>query len=756
MPHRARTPALTLVFVTLLWALAARGAAAASSDAWVLRQREELLQMKMDGVAITGEGAFRLSASVAPLMDSTQPNLWCLARDARGRLYAGGGNEGKVYRLPEAAGEPELVFDSDQLEVHALAFDSKGRLYAATSPRGAVYLVGEAGMGTIVFDPDDAYIWAIAFDEKDRLHVATGQRGRVYRIDRPGPNAASRVVLDSREDHIRSLTPAAGGAFYAGSDQNGILYRIEADGTSSVVYDSPMRELAALTVVQDAAQGELIYAAALAPMPRQRGGGGAAVSGGVTRVRVTADDSPGSDQEQQGEGEEQAEAQGRREAPRPAPQEAYYGALYEVTPKGYARKLWESREALPLSLAPFVPPRQDGGAAPLRGHVLVGTGNDGRVVLVDGAGEATDYVRVSSQQVTALLAGGDGGVIAAGSNLGQVVSISPGVPLEGTVTSTVHDAGFTSTWGAISWKADLPRGTSIALRARTGNTEQPDGTWSDWSQDYTEASGTTIDRPRARYVQWKAILRSGGSGQSPSLKDIQVHYLQDNLPPEVASVDVMAAGVVLGGSGERPGDQGEGGAAARRAQNQPRRSFEKGRRSVSWKSEDGNDDALVYDVQFKAEDETLWKPLARGIQDEFHTWDATALPDGVYRIRITASDAPSNPPGSALTGSRTSAPFDVDNTPPSVGAPQARLQSRWAEVTVVVTDTFSPIAEVSYSLDAGEWVPLLPEDRIADSRRESYRFRTPEMEPGEHTVTVRARDRAGNAAAGKVVIEVPR
>jgi len=51
---------------------------------------------------------------------------------------------------------------------------------------------------------------------------------------------------------------------------------------------------------------------------------------------------------------------------------------------------------------------------------------------------------------------------------------------------------------------------------------------------------------------------------------------------------------------------------------------------------------------------------------------------------------------------------------------------------------------------------VLPEDRIADSTKETYRFTTSQLEPGEHTVTVRARDRAGNAAANKVVIRVER
>src|SRR5262249_58809383 len=36
-------------------------------------------------------------------------------------------------------------------------------------------------------------------------------------------------------------------------------------------------------------------------------------------------------------------------------------------------------------------------------------------------------------------------------------------------------------WKAITWEADLPAGTSVRVRARTGDTAIPDGTWGPWS-----------------------------------------------------------------------------------------------------------------------------------------------------------------------------------------------------------------------------------------------------------------------------------
>ena len=153
-----------------------------SSQAWVLRNRSDFADVDLTGVALSADGTFRLSAEVTSLLDAAQPNLWCLARDAKGRILAGGGNEGRVYRIDPATRKSEVIFDADELEVHALALDSKGRLYVGTSPRGAVYRVEESGARILIFDPEEVYIWALVFDDRDRLHEIgrASCRERVY------------------------------------------------------------------------------------------------------------------------------------------------------------------------------------------------------------------------------------------------------------------------------------------------------------------------------------------------------------------------------------------------------------------------------------------------------------------------------------------------------------------------------------------------------------------------------------------------
>ena len=108
-----------------------------------------------------------------------------------------------------------------------------------------------------------------------------------------------------------------------------------------------------------------------------------------------------------------------------------------------------------------------------------------------------------------------------------------------------------------------------------------------------------------------------------------------------------------------------------------RRMYQKGLQTFVWKADDQNDDRLQYDVFYRREGETTWKVLKRGLWDPIFVWDTTSVPDGTYVVKIAASDAPSNSPGTALVGELESVSFDIDNTPPRIeisrrGARRAR------------------------------------------------------------------------------------
>lgn len=698
---------------------------ATSAQMWVMRTKNDFADARLDDASITPEGGIVLSPSVTRLAESPEPFLWCVGVDPRGAVYVGGGNDGQVFRLGSSG--MEIVFDAPEVEVHALAFDATGRLFVGTSPDGRIYRVSKDKSGEVFFEPRAKYVWAIAFDGAGNLYVATGQPGRIYRVASSGK---SEILLDGREDHIRSLISDGHGGFYAGSDPGGIVYHLSPDGKATVLYDSPAHEISSLAVMD----GDL-YAATLSPLQRGRPAGEARAP--VTRVRVTAEGG--------GEVQDEGEPSGDQSSPPPRPQsvDTFSGAVYRISSQGYARKIWESHDSLPLSLLSLP-----------GGRLLVGTGDKGRLLVLASNGDASDVTSLEASQVNALAAGPEGSTLAATSNLGALFKVNAGFAKVGSVTSGAKDAGFVSRWGALSWDAQTPANTEIAFEVRTGDTEEPDGSWSPWSKPYSNPESALIEQPEARYLQWRATLRSKGDS-TPVLKSIQVHYMPRNMPPEIESVDIMNPGVSLQptGGGSSTGD--DSGEAPPRRPSQPKRSFQKGMRSVAWKATDANGDPLRTEVQYRGEDETQWKTMETGVEDDFYSWDSTAMPDGVYRIRIIVSDAGANPPGKGFTGQRESSPFEVDNTPPVVSDLKARLNGRSAEISVAVTDSFSVVGETAYSIDAGDWTLVVPEDGIADSTREAYRFTTKELSQGEHSVVVRARDRAGNVSAGKVIVRVP-
>jgi hypothetical protein len=98
-------------------------------------------------------------------------------------------------------------------------------------------------------------------------------------------------------------------------------------------------------------------------------------------------------------------------------------------------------------------------------------------------------------------------------------------------------------------------------------------------------------------------------------------------------------------------------------------------------------------------------------------FDTSQLPDGRYELRLVASDATDNPE-QALTSAKEGVEFDIDNTPPSIEIGQSG-----GDVVVRVRDERSPVGKVEYSIDAERWIPILPDDGIADSRDESFRIR---------------------------------
>ncbi|HEX9918759.1 MAG TPA: hypothetical protein VGA87_06315, partial [Pyrinomonadaceae bacterium] len=426
-------------------------------------------------------------------------------------------------------------------------------------------------------------------------------------------------------------------------------------------------------------------------------------------------------------------------------------AVFRILPDGGTDVLWSSSAVTAFAVAP----------AP-QGGVLIGTSDKGRIYSVTDDGRDTLLLQSTEDQISSFVVRGRE-TFAASSNQGKLFRFAAEPVVEGTYESPVRDAKVVAAWGRIWWRGS----GAVELQTRTGNTERPDMTWSEWSAPYRDPAGAAVASPRARFIQWRAVLRAPASGNTAAagaggesrIEDVSLAYLPRNVAPEILSITTPPTGVALlpaiqiqidpnlEASGFDPSLIGP-------VQQVPaRRAFQRGAVALQWQAEDRNGDTLEYAVYYRAQTEREFHLLRDKLRENFYTVDGAALGDGRYIFKVVATDAPENPLGAALSGERLSEPVEVDNTAPTVRAVGEPVSSgASARVSFVVEDARGRVRRADVSVDGGPWRAVFPEDGIADSPRETFALDLPLTGAGEHTISLRGFDASGNVGSARVLV----
>lgn len=709
----------------------------------------DFLKGDLENLSVDSRGQLLLGPATDMVYETPSPFLWAVLAAPDGSLFIGTGNDGRVFRV-DSDGKGSPFFDAPELEVHALALAPNGALYVGSSPDGKIYKVDRDGKSTTFFDPDEKYIWALATDPKGNLYAGTGEKGVVYKIM---PDGKGAPFYQTKATHATALAFDKTGNLIVGTESPGRVLRVDAEGKGFVLLDTPFQEIRTLRFDD---KGQLFVAAvngrastgAAPAVPTESGGPTSAPDSGrapIPSVTVSTEITAIAVVDTSGGSSSGSPAADRRTAK---------GGVYRIASDGLWDELWESRDDSPYDLA------FDGD-----GHLIIGTGSKGKIYRLEGdPAQPTLLARASAQQVTALHRDGRGRLYYATANPGKLFRLSSNRASRGTYDSDVRDAQMVSTWGAISWRGIIGAGNKIEVFTRSGNTEPPDETWSPWSSTYANADGSAITSPKARYLQWRVVL--SGSGEGPVLTSMSAAYLQRNLRPQVRSVTVHPPGIVF----QRPFSTGDPDLAgfenqttpdrklAQAAQNAQqsasslslgRRTYQKGLQTLVWRADDENDDDLSYDVLYRREGDGTWTLLRHDVTDAILVWDTTTVPNGTYFVKIVASDGPSNPSGTALTGELESVAFDIDNTPPEIVVGTTRTENNRTTITFDVKDDHSPIQRVEYSQDGLQWRSVFPADGIADARTERY-IVTIDGVLGPRGLTVRASDAMNNVATAQV------
>ncbi|MGZ6987620.1 MAG: hypothetical protein ACXVH0_01520 [Thermoanaerobaculia bacterium] len=730
-------PAVALTLAAVL--LAAPPLVGGTPHIAVTSGARDFLAGDAKGVAISADGRLTLGAALATRAwpdDAADAAIFAAAADTSGRVFlATGGGLGRLF--VSSSTKVTLLFSAPEPNITAVAVAPDGTVVCGSSPNGKIYRVDPkatdpTASGTVLADPKEAAIWALAFAKDGTLYAGTGNKGRVYRKT---PSGSLELFHEIEDVHVRTLAVGSDGTVYAGTSDRGLVVALPAQGSPRTLHDFSRPEVTGLAVD---AKG-IVYAAASQLDPSA----GRPVPMDL-RLRPTPTPTPTPSGEGNApRGSVSVSASTSPVRPPAETRSASSSEIAVIQPDGSVEPGWVFPEESILGL------RLDAGGA-----LLVATGSRGRVYewkdrrlrLVASTGEKLAIAAPAAEAGFAVVTMGSAGILR---------PQTPNVGASGTFTSAVKDALRLSAFGRLRWEGQVPAGAALAFSVRAGNSDKPDGTWSLWIPVSSDGGAKP---PMARFFQWKAELKASPKGESPVVERVDLSYAERNARPVLENLAVLEPGAVFArgatGSGvlsvANPDESGiYAGLEAPRdvaGEGPGKRLFRKGYRTLTWKGADPNGDILRYEIEARREDGAAWFPIRKDLEDAYLSFDTTALPDGRYRFRVTASDRVSQPESEALTAREESGVVVVDNTPPVLKVESKKAEGDALVVTVLATDALSPVTKAEGAVNADRWRLLSAEDGAADSPVERFVFRVPKP-PGPAVLSVRVLDSAGNVAA---------
>jgi hypothetical protein len=705
-----------------------------SPQTWELSQYADFLKGKLSGVSVTREGVLEPGPVIGQTLALADVSLWSMAQARDGSVYLGTGPKGRIYRRALGAKDLTLVATLNEAHVFALAIAPDQTVYAAGSPGGKIYRLTPGG-AQLYADTGAGFVWGL-LATGDGLYAGADQ-GRLYRVTAAG----AQVHYQSDQANLTSLARAADGAILAGSDPNGILYRIPAAGKAEILYDAPFTEIRSVIARADGTVAFLAMGGAVGKRSQTVNQPAGTPATGLPQVTTTITVT----EEAQGGLDLKPKATPPAAAtPAPAASATAVSstldvpgldrsAIYRLNADRTVDQLYVTKEESLYDLA-------DG-----EGVLYFSTDRQGRLYRLEDNRSATLLSETGEGELGRILPQGKQW-LAISTTTPKLLVIEAAARGPFTYEAPVHEAANLARWGALQTQL-----TGQALfETRSGNAARPDATWSEWQP----LAGGNIQSPTARYIQWR--LRAEASFR---LRSAIVHYLPRNQPPVVRSLTAVVA--MTPSNAPKPqaaaatsstytltvSDTGEASSSTAAATASLLATRPAGRQLLlSWTAEDPDGDTLQYSLHFRAEEENDWKLLKAELTDVSHAIDADTLADGRYLFRLTASDGLSNSTAAAQTAVFTSVPVQLDQTAPSV-----ELTLNGARLEMEARDTASPIRRIEYAVNAGRWVVVEAGDGLFDSLRESARADLA-LGPGESLITVRVFDAALNVALRKLLV----
>jgi len=663
------------------------------------------------GVRIGADGRLRLAPHLRRVAQLPEGVVWSVLPDGAGGLFLSCGTDGKIFRYSGGAVKPFTQV--------------KGGIVFAMTRLGQDLIVAPAGEGKLMrvtpngdvrpfCEVEARLVWALHTIGNEVVVAGGGEKGAVLLLAREGNSRRLAEMPD--ETSFTAMLPDGHGGYYLGTHGRGLVARYQGGAGGERVETlmaTGFEEVRALAMHQ----GDILVGAS--------NGLATKISSGTLERRETYVGEPGGN--------------------------TRCGVLRlkrDMVPE----VLWQSGQSQIYALTVW------------KNQLLVGTGNRSRIFAIPledraraldpftalqdlGAGQATAFVNTGSDLT----------VVA--SNPAELHVLSEVQATEGTLESKVLKGNPIADWGRAYVESDTPAGTAVELQFRVGNTESPDGTWTPWTPPLR--SGERPSLKPTRFSQFRVRLTSGRGGSTPAVEEVRVHWAARNLAPIWEGVDVMPSGVVITRSApaedigiERVPLEVQKLIPALGYMGSEKRSYRRGSQAFVFKVSDPNQDQLSFGLRLIPEQgspielETAWK-------ERFFTLDTLPVPDGKYRLEVTASDSPSQPFNGALTSVWRTQPFLVDHTPPTISELSATVEGANLRVRFVARDAASVLKDVCVGGDGSAWMQVVPEDRVFDAMEERFDVVIPRDRLKGDRVLVRVTDLSGNEQSATVMVGEP-
>ena len=660
------------------------------------------------GVRIDSDGRLRLGPNLRRVAQLPEGVVWAAVSDGASGAYLSAGNEGKLFHY--VAGQMKPLTQVKGGIVFAMARLGQD-LVVAPSGEGKLYRVSPSGDIKPFADIEARLVWALSVDGTDVVVAGGGERGASLILAREG---SSRKLAELPEETaFTCLAPDGRGGYYLGSHGRGLLLHYTGVRTGDkleTLMATGFEEVRALAV--DNGQ---VFAGATS---------GLAAKLSVGRLE-------------------------HREGYLPDLSGSARSAVIRLDQDRVPQTLWQSGQSQIFALTIW------------NGQLLVGTGNRSRLFSIPLAESARALNPFSAlddlgtAQATAFLRLGSD-LLVVGSNPAELHLLGEAQATEGTIDSRILKGTPLADWGRAYLEADTPAGTTVTLQTRTGATELPDSTWSPWTPPLR--SGERPALPPARFAQFRLKLASARGGATPTVESVVMHWANRNLAPVWEGVDTLPPGVVVTRNAppddigiERVPLEAQKLIPALAYAGGEKHSFRRGAQAFGFRVSDPNGDLLQFRIRLLPETgapmelETAWK-------EKFFTFDTLVVPDGKYRLEVTASDAGSQPFNAALTAVWRTPAFTVDHTPPVIVALTAVAEGDALRVKFQARDETSLLKSAAVSADGNAWLELVPDDGLFDAKEKLFSTLIPRDRVKGNRVLVRVMDAKNNEQTASVTI----